>query len=72
MLVNAGDIFLDFGVDELTTLGMYRNITRRMAVAHIVVLPTCTFHGLANLGAHFDEFAQPKPIASDSQAGGLT
>ncbi len=57
MRISPGDVFLDFGVDETTTYNSYRNITRRMAVAHIVVLSTHTFHGIADLGAQFAEVA---------------
>lgn len=64
MRVSPGDIFLDFGVDEATAFDTYRNITRRMAVVHIVVLPTCTFHGVADLGAQFTELALPASMRS--------
>jgi lipopolysaccharide transport system ATP-binding protein len=61
MLVNSGDIFLDFGVDEVMMVDTYKCITRRMAIVHLVVLPACTFHGLANLGAQFTEGTCPTP-----------
>ncbi len=61
MRVNSGDIFFDFGVDEATTFNTYRNITRRMAIVHIKVLPTCTFHGVADLGAQFTELVLSTP-----------
>lgn len=61
MLVNSGDIFLDFGVDEVTMVNTYECMTRRMAIVHLVVLPASTFHGLANLGAQFTEGTCPTP-----------
>lgn len=62
MRVSSGDIFFDFGVDEATTFNTYRNITRRMAVVHIIVLPpACIFHGVADLGAQFTELVLPTP-----------
>jgi hypothetical protein len=61
MRVSSGDIFLDFGVDEATTFNTYRNLTRRMAIVHIKVLPTCTFHGVADLSAQFTELVLPTP-----------
>jgi len=61
MLVNSGNIFLDFGVDEVMMVDTYKCITRRMAIVHLVVLPTCTFHGVADLGAQFTESTCPTP-----------
>jgi lipopolysaccharide transport system ATP-binding protein len=61
MHVNSGDIFLDFGVDEVTTVNTYNCITRRMAIVHLAVLPASTFHGVANLGAQFTEGTCPTP-----------
>ena len=51
LTVNSGDLFLDFGVDEARDVGGYINVTRRIAVSHLVVQATKIFHGLVDLNA---------------------
>jgi len=51
LMVNSGDLFLDFGVDEARDFGGYINVTRRIAVSHLVVQATQIFHGLVDLNA---------------------
>ena len=55
LMVNSGDIFLDFGVDETRNVGDYINLTRRMAVSHLVVQATRSFHGLVDLNATVED-----------------
>lgn len=55
LMVNSGDIFLDFGVDEARNVGDYINLTRRMAILHLVVQATRSFHGLVDLNATVEE-----------------
>lgn len=51
LTVNGGDIFFDFGVDEALDDDNYTNLTRRMAITHLVVQARERFHGLVDLNA---------------------
>jgi ABC-type polysaccharide/polyol phosphate transport system ATPase subunit len=55
LTVNGGDIFLDFGVDEKRDGGNYANLTRRMAISHLVIQAPRYFHGLVDLNAVIEE-----------------
>lgn len=55
LTVNGGDIFLDFGVDETRDSGNYTNLTRRMAISHLVIQASRYFHGLVDLNATIGE-----------------
>lgn len=55
LTVNGGDIFLDFGVDEARDGGNYANLTRRMAISHLVIQAPRYFHGLVDLNATVGE-----------------
>lgn len=52
---NSGDIFLDFGVDEVNAAPRYANICRRMALAHLKVQCHKLFHGPFDINASFRE-----------------
>jgi homopolymeric O-antigen transport system ATP-binding protein len=51
--LNAGDVFIDIGVDERRDVTSYANVFRRMGLIHLVIHSNKLFHGLANLDANF-------------------
>jgi len=55
MNLNAGDYFLDLGVDERSSIEGTKSISRRCELIHLIVSEKDQFDGIANLETVFEE-----------------